>query len=98
MPKKSRQMASTYAKQSAKSKKKRSQKPRAQERVTSVSQEETVIAPAPNQINYPSTAGKKSTVAGITSPTYPYVISDLKRTAIIGLAMFIILIVLSFIL
>jgi len=91
--------ASTYAKKSTQAKKKRSLKPRATTDQT---------APSPQPMSAPGTISSQTAspqssraperMVQASTPVYTYVISDLKRTAIIAAVLFVALIILSLIL
>ena len=93
MAKKSYQSAAKYAKQSQRPKKKRQAKPKARAGINPAVQTRYPSDTAPGRIaqQKPLRDGKMQTI----SATYGYVVSDLRRTAIISLAIFAILAVLA---
>ena len=95
MGKKSYQSASKYAKQSNRAKRKGAQKPRAQGNANIASQRVNTTEALPSRATQPKPVTRDRMGAAVTTSTYAYVASDLKRTLIIAAAMFVILIVLA---
>lgn len=98
MGKKQYQSEGKYARQGSKPKKRRSQKPQSRPSSPSPTQAPTVSGSDAGPT--PGTATPRPTTAdaGQRAPLYSYVIPDLKRTALLAVIVFAILIVLSIVL
>ena len=95
MGKKSYQSASKYARQSNRAKRKGARKPRAQGNANIASQRVNTAEASPSQVAQPKPVTRARMGAAVTTSTYAYVASDLKRILIITAAMFVMLIVLA---
>ncbi len=92
MGKKQYQSQSKYAKRGSQPRKKRPQKPNAGTQTPSSAAKQEVSGPSPERQRSAETAPR--TRRGETSATYPYIASDLIRTAGIAALAFIILVIL----
>jgi len=93
--KKSSQAAARYAKRSGKGKKKQPQKSYPERQISLVSEQREPVKSSPNQGVGPKPQTRATVGTSRITSAYSYVVSDLKRTAIFAVGIFVILILLA---